>query len=194
MKKLMSIAVAVLLVACMACPAFALDSNTETCDVTATGPSGETVAIEVSAPTETFDIPVEDGGTVDFGDGEEVPAEDLTVVYAQDLHSDVLPVTITFDVPAAGANDILHVMHYNGSAWEQVAEATGSSVTATFTSLSPVAVVLQTVKASSTPGTGETTTTSPQTGMDMTALFASVAVMLMAGVVAVAASKKNVKE
>ena len=194
MKKLMSVVVAVLLIMCVTCPVFAFGSNDEPCDISATGPNGEAVDIEIGPATEIFDIPVEDGGTVDFGDGDVVPAEDLTVVYQHDLHSDVLPVTITFDVPTAGANDILHVMHYTGSAWEQVAKGTGTSVEATFTSLSPVSIVLQTVKTSGTPGTGDDEKpTSPQTGMDMTALFASVAVMLMAGAVAFAA-KKHVKD
>lgn len=216
MKKLMSVVIAVLLIMCVACPAFAAGSNDSPVDMAAKGPDGETVDIEVSAATETFDIPVEDGGTVDFGDGEEVAAETLTVVYQQDLHVDPedLPVTITFEVPAAGKNDVLHVMHYTNGAWVQVAQATGTTVTATFTDLSPVAIVLE-KKASSgyeppkdTPssitgpiygGTGSsssssgTTTTSPQTGADMTVLYVSAAVMLLAGAVAFAA-KKHVKD
>lgn len=191
MKKFIRAAVVLGMILCLSVTALAAAdiSPTGVCEIdpkNVTGPDGNPVDFEITDIDEQ-EIPVEYGGEVDFGDGDPVPAESLTLVFWKDIDSDTTPVTITFDVPAAGANDILHVMHYNGTKWEQVAEGKGSSVTATFTSLSPVAVVLE-HPAETTPVPGGTT--SPVTGEAPVLLVAAV-VALLAGTVAVVAVKKR---
>ena len=70
----------------------------------------------------------------------------------------VFPVDITFSVPGVTADSNVAVLHYNGSAWEVVPSSAGNgSVTGTFESLSPVAIVADTAEA----GTGAA---SPKTG------------------------------
>lgn len=196
MKKFIRGAVVLCMILCLAVTAFAADnSRTYTGEIdmgSVKGPDGQPVDIEVGEPTEHV-VFVEDGGTFDFGNGDVVDTDQLSVVFEKDISSDVLPVTITFEVTGAGSNDILHVMHFNGSAWEQVAEGTGDSVTATFTSLSPVAIILESPAepdptAPSDPGTN--TPTSPKTG-EQHVLLAATAIALLAGTVAVVAVKKK---
>lgn len=112
-------------------------------------------------------------------------AKNLSVVYQKDLSSDVLPVTITFTVDGT-AGQTLYVFHHNGGAWELVASGKGPSVSATFTSLSPVAVV--STAGSSSGGNGQTT--SPETGAAM-GIFAAFGIAAAAGISAVAARKKD---
>lgn len=191
MRKFIRAAVVLTMVLCLSVTAFAAPgadtSPTQECEIdmaSVKGPNGEHVDIEISDPTEHFDFE-EQGDTIDFGDGKEVNAAALSVVFEKDITSDVLPVTITFNVAGAGSNDILHVMHYNGSEWEQVAEGRGNSVTATFTSLSPVAVILE-----HPSGAHTAVGTSPKTG-EQPVLLAAAAVALLAGAVAAAALKKR---
>lgn len=78
-----------------------------------------------------------------------------------------MPVTITFNVPGVGVNTKVAVLHYNGNAWEVVESKAGEgTITAIFTSLSPVAFVIDKNTAvgnvkpsdgSTSPKTGETT-------------------------------------
>ena len=93
----------------------------------------------------------------------EAKAEDLSIAYLKDLTSEVLPVTIAFTVEGADADDTVYAMHYNGTKWECVGEGKGSNVSSTFTSLSPVALVVQkNTEAPAAPSTG-TDTTAPST-------------------------------
>lgn len=74
------------------------------------------------------------------------------------------PVTITFAVPGVTAGTKVAVLHYNGSAWETIEATAGAgTITATFTSLSPVAFVVDKNTASSSTA-AKTTSTSPKTG------------------------------
>lgn len=74
------------------------------------------------------------------------------------------PVTITFEVPGVTAGTKVAVLHYNGSAWETIEATAGAgTITATFTSLSPVAFVVDKNTASSSTA-AKTTSTSPKTG------------------------------
>ena len=103
----------------------------------------------------------------------------------------VFPVTITFKVTGVTASTKVAVLHYNTTtkAWEKVESKAGDgTVTATFTSLSPVAFVVDKATAASTTTTNKGTTssttasastTSPKTG--------ETNVMMYAGIVAVAA-------
>ena len=119
----------------------------------------------------------------------------------------VFPVTITFKVTGVTASTKVAVLHYNTTtkAWEKVESKAGDgTVTATFTSLSPVAFVVDKATAASTTTTnkgtttttnkGTTTTTNKGTTSSTTASASTTSpktgetnVMMYAGIVAVAA-------
>lgn len=87
------------------------------------------------------------------------------------------PVTITFNVSGVTADSHVAVLHYNGSAWEVVSSKAGNgTVTATFTSLSPVAIVTD---AAGSAASGDA---SPKTGEPAVALIGVVALLAAAGV------------
>lgn len=92
----------------------------------------------------------------------------------------VFPVQITFDVTGVTSGSEVIVLHHNGTEWEKVAvDAVGDgTVTATFESLSPVAIVVEKTAASATGTTSPKTGTSP---VVMMAIFG--AVICMAGAV-----------
>lgn len=103
--------------------------------------------------------------------------EGMKVVDVMDVHSDVTPVTITFSVPGVTADSNVAVLHYNGSAWEVVdSKAGNASVTATFKSLSPVAIVADTAEAgtgAASPKTGEPATVAVVGGIALLAAAAA---------------------
>ena len=99
--------------------------------------------------------------TVDDDDIAETVASELSVVRQFDLTAPPtgasFPLTITFDVPEAEDGQTVYIYHYNGTTWELVGTGTGKSVTATFNSLSPVAIVLLAMP----PQTGDVSSTMP---------------------------------
>ena len=132
--------------------------------------------VELGAAATQNDIIVDadDRTGTDVGYGiEEVPAADrLTVNVAASVNDDVddageleilwqkeisvapgttFPVTITFSVPPEYQNQEVYVYHFNGTAWEVVGKGMGATITVTFNSLSPVALVASTA----TPATGD---------------------------------------
>ncbi len=67
-------------------------------------------------------------------------------------------VDITFSVPGVRAGNTVVVLHYNGTTWDvRPSTASNGAVTATFTSLSPVAILVDTSASGNL-------VTSPQTG------------------------------
>ena len=85
------------------------------------------------------------------------------------------PITLTFNVDGITADSYVMILHYNGTAWENISATTGNgTVTATFTSLSPIAIVQLEADTSAV--------TSPKTGAAMPAA-AVIAVICAAGVV-----------
>lgn len=92
----------------------------------------------------------------------------------------VFPVKVTFDVAGVASGSKVIVLHYNGTEWEKVTvDAVGDgTVTATFESLSPVAIVVEKTAASAAGTTSPKTGTSP---VVMMAIFG--AVICMAGAV-----------
>ena len=131
-----------------------------------------------------------------------VPASELKILWQKDITSDVLPATFTFNVNGADADTEVFSFHYNGSDWELMNKATGTSITTTYTSLSPVAVVIR-VKAglpsnntaANTDSAATTTTTdkSPKTS-DTVVLGTAMSVVVIAcsaAFVVAATSKKN---
>lgn len=107
----------------------------------------------------------------------------LSVLYQKDLTSETLPVTISFTVDGTEGQK-LYVCHHNGTAWEVVAEGVGPTVTATFTSLSPVAVIGTVEKANN--GGGQ----SPTTGSAM-GIFVACGIVAAAGAASVAVARKK---
>jgi LPXTG-motif cell wall-anchored protein len=115
----------------------------------------------------------------------------------------VFPVTITFKVTGVTASTKVAVLHYNTTTktWEKVESKAGDgTVTATFTSLSPVAFVVdKATAASTTTNKGTTTTTNKGTTSSTSTTGSKTAssttspktgetnVMVYAGIVAVAA-------
>lgn len=89
----------------------------------------------------------------------------------------VFPVDITFSVPGVTADSNVAVLHYNGSAWEVVPSSAGNgSVTGTFESLSPVAIVADTAEAgtgAASPKTGEPATVAVVGGIALLAAAAA---------------------
>ena len=100
------------------------------------------------------------------------------------------PVTITFKAAGVTPETKVQVLHYTGTEWEVVkSEAGKGTITATFTSLSPVAFVID--KDTMAP-VGSTSTEAPRTGMGM----AVQTVMVIAAVACigfVALGKKKVR-
>lgn len=189
MKKLLRIAVVLCLAMALSVTAFATandSGNGPDARPTAVDSTGKTVTTTVSEPSV---VPtVADAAAVIKSDS--VKAEDLSVVWVKDITAEIPAggsVTITFEVPGATANDIVHVLHYNGTVWEEVAACKGNDIKAVFTSLSPVALVMEKGAA---PAPSKPDDESPKTGEEPVLLVAT-AVVLLAGAVAVVALKKK---
>ncbi len=175
-------------------------------------PSPSASGVGVSSATDKNGNAVEVSISTNFADPAEQAAADelisapetvLTEVLGADVaaNADVLsvmdvtvpegtqfPVTLTFNVPGVTAGSDVYVLHYNGSAWENIAAKAGDgTVTATFTSLSPVAIVVaDAAGAGADTNTGAnagTTTdqgTSPKTGESQFMVW--VAIIAAAGI------------
>ena len=127
---------------------------------------------------------------------------EMTVVWQRNITATALPATFTFTVNGT-AGQMLYVYHYNGSAWELISSGVGPTVTATFTSLSPVAIVRKSVNTtapvapatepaadSATEPVADPATTSPATGSSV--LVMAIATLAVAGSAAyVVATKKE---
>lgn len=189
MKKILTLMLALVMAFCLAVPAFAVGSMSDG----VTPPAGLTVSDE-EVPAEAAAEVESDLATTLATVGVTVGSnETANLVYLQDLTGE--PGTYTFTVSTAGPNDKVYVLHWDGSKWEKVGEGTGTKVTATFSSLSPVAIVV--VKAKSpapsagTSGSGSSAPTAPQTGDSMAVPFFGLAVIVLAGIVAIKARKKE---
>lgn len=192
LKKAVAVVTAALTICAMSVTAFAQGSVKSTGVVTAGGAkdvNGNTVQTTLSSiPAEyaaaVSEIKTTDGLKAVLGDAF---VEGMEVVDAMDVsvpEGTPMPVTITFDVPGVGTGTKVAVLHYNGSAWEVIEATAGNgTITATFTSLSPVAFV---VDKNTKTGTTSTTTSnstssssssvSPKTG-ENTGMLASAAVV-----------------
>ena len=129
-------------------------------------------------------------------------AEIVTAVNATPVNMEVSaqnPVTLTFKVAGVKATDYIMVLHNKNGVWENIPCTVGDgTVTATFTSLSPVVIVrfsADTKTAGSSNGNTTTTTTdtttttaqdgtavSPKTGAEMP-VVAILAVIFAAGAI-----------
>lgn len=182
MKKLLRIAVVLGLVMCLSVSALAAGVSTTGVKVDTAVMADGTKAEVTESDSAVTPTVTEAAAAV-----EGVKADDLTVTWVKDITVTIPAggsVTITFDVPNVADNQKVYVLHYNGTKWEKVGEGTGKTVTATFTSLSPVAIVVEKAAAAN-PGQ-----TSPVTGEEPVLLVAAV-VALLAGAVAVVTLKKK---
>ena len=215
MKKFLSVVMVVVLALSLGMAAFAADSVTEVGNGVKVPNSGTVTVDGEEVPVEltTGTVAAEDKLTYteaakELKDlGISTAGKNVAVVALFELTADreitaANPLTVTFTVPQ-GTYVVLHKVNGN---WEKVGEGTGTSVTATFTSLSPVAIVKLTDRnvtptpglpdydkpaSSLNPGTssGNNNDTSPNTGVDSTIAFALAAV-LMAGAVICATRKE----
>lgn len=161
MKKILTTIVTATTVIMMAfASVFAADSSTGLVEITgSTDANGSSVAYtssETTVPLLTPEIAASITG--------DSPSE-LTVVWQKDLSADTLPATFTFNANGT-AGQTVYVFHFNGSAWELITTGVGPTVTATFTSLSPVSIVAKSTSASA-PAVTDASTTSPATGDSM---------------------------
>ena len=188
-RKLMALVSAVVLAAATVTTAFAAPSVTVSGVVSgiqsATDKSGNEVAIKVENVSETNftaeeTAAVEESKNIDkvkevmeaagvtFEEGMQVV--DIKNVIAPE--GTEFPVTITFKVAGVTANSRVAVLHFDTAkgAWEVVESKVGEgTITATFTSLSPVAFVVD-------KDTAANGATSPQTGEPITLALAGLAI------------------
>lgn len=182
MRKVTRVAVAMLLILSLSLTAFAAGSKTYATEVgSAKDASGN--AVEVTATSASVQLTQSEAESM-------IKAEDgqtVSVAYLADLsvpEDATFPVDITFSVSGVTSDMKVVVLHYNGSEWETVdSTVSNGSVTATFTSLSPVAVV---VAADEAVGG----TTAPKTG-ETNMIVAAGAVVLVAGIGAYLATRKE---
>lgn len=115
-----------------------------------------------------------------------VTPEELLVVTQFDVKAAKLPVTITFSVSGADDDDEVYVFHHDGNDWELMNSAMGRTISTTFSSLSPVGLVL---RAHSDNGGGD----APKTGESSWQIYTAAAVALVAVCVAVTVVRSKKK-
>ena len=123
---------------------------------------------------------------------------DMKNVYVYGNANVKFPITITFDAIGITASSKVQVLHYNVSTsqWEVLESSAGEkTITATFSSLSPVAFVVdsKTAQAINNAGSGSNTSTvSPKTGEGNTMMMVGMfAVIGLVGMTIVAAGRKR---
>ena len=175
MRKVTRVAVALLLILSLSLTAFAAGSKTYATEVSAAKDASGN-AVEVTTTAASVQLSQADAESMIKADEGQV----VSIAYTADVS-----VVITFSVSGLTSDMKVVVLHYNGSAWETVdSTVSNGSVTATFTSLSPVAVV---VAADQAVGG---TTSAPKTG-ESNMIVAAGAVVLVAGIGAYLATRKE---
>ena len=176
-KKLISLVGAVMLVVAMATSAMAapVSSVQESIMPEIKGEivasNGDKVTATISEPTQSIDLKDEAVSKLVA----DVKNATVHSIFDVTLDNEAVfanggSVKIPFTVAGIAGKDVV-VLHYNGTAWEVVpSTVSGNVVTATFTSLSPVAIV---VGDAQTGGGTQGGVQSPETGMG----FETIAVM-----------------
>lgn len=155
MKKALRIVVALAVVLCLTTMSvFAASSKTFTVEQKgATDASGNAVTVTAATSAET--LAPDKAAQIIASSG--VKADDLTVAYVQDIsvpEGTKFPLKINFSISGVTDDQTVYIFHFNGTAWELVGNGKGSNVSASFNSLSPVAIVVE--KAATSYKTGET--------------------------------------
>lgn len=185
-KKTVAVMTAALTICAMSVTAFAQGSVKSTGVVTVEG-AKNTVEVTLSSIPAAYaeavtEVKTTEGLKAVMG---ETFVEGMEVVDAMDVsvpEGTPMPVTITFDVPGVGPDTKVAVLHYNGSAWEVVESTAGDgTITATFTSLSPVAFVIdKNTAAGTTSTTTSSSSVSPKTGENTGMLVSAAVVAVLA--------------
>ena len=195
-KKLMAVILSVMMLVCFAATAVAAPAPSPSADVKIS-----TVTAVVDGKEVEVDLANLKVTPMDSSVKEELNTADKLTAIAGDAAKDMVlarmfevtytgpafeKITITFEVAGVKAGENVLVLHKAGDAWETITpdKVENNSVTATFTSLSPVAILVNNTS------TAATSATSPKTGIDMS--MAAVEVMAVAFVgLAVVAGKKS---
>ena len=102
-----------------------------------------------------------------------VKAAELTVLWQKDITASKLPATLTFAASGVSADQEIYVFHYEGD-WVDVEEGKGSTITHTFSDLSPVGLVVRKpANQQTTPGQTDTNTPVPTGDHTSIALWGS---------------------
>ncbi|MDD3141936.1 MAG: LPXTG cell wall anchor domain-containing protein [Lachnospiraceae bacterium] len=180
MRKLVKIILAATLVLSMSATALAAGSKEQAVEVrSAVDKNGNAVTITVEASSQGLSE-----AQIESATGE----DNTSILKIMDLEAPegtVFPITVTLNVAGVKAGMAIHVLHWNGTAWEEVSATAGDgTVTATFSSLSPVAIVAE--KAAST-----TAAKSPKTGEVNYVMFAAmISIIALASAYSVYRKKK----
>lgn len=186
LKKAVAAVTAALTICAMSVTAFAQGSVASTGVVEVQGAqdaNGNSVSASISSVPAEYaeavnEIKTTEGLQTVLGDAY---VEGMEVVDAMDVsvpEGTPMPVTITFDVPGVGGYKVA-VLHFNGSEWEVVEATVGDgTITATFTSLSPVAFVVDKNTATGAV-TSNGSSVSPKTGENTGMLTASAAAAVL---------------
>lgn len=192
LKKLAGVVLAGVMVCAMGMSALAAGSPSAKVEGTGTDKDGNSVGIVVSATEQA----APETATIKEVVGSNY-VDTMKVVAIQDVSVEgegevAWPVTITFSYAGVNKNTKVAVLHWNGSAWENVAATAGDgTITATFTSLSPVAIIVDSATMTQTStGTGSNGVKSPNTG-ESSVVFALGIVALVAACGALGLSKKR---
>ncbi len=170
MKKIITLALAAVMVIAFAMPVAAAESKTVPTEVSSvTDANGNSLDV-VIYPTEQRIDSANAATVLGTATATVLDVFEVSVPYAQ------FPVTLTFDVNGVKAGMNVYALHFNAEKdmWEVIPATAGNgTVTATFTSLSPVAIV-----------TTDAAVVSPKTA-DTTMVWAAMALVAIAGVAVV---------
>jgi hypothetical protein len=154
---------------------------------TVTDANGNAVTVELKKVDAIITDDAVKTDTIKFVMGDAY-SEDMTTVDVQDVtvpEGTVFPITITFKFAGVTADTKGCFMHWTGSSWEKIDATFGNgTMTGTFSSLSPVAFVMNADVTQISVGT------SPQTSDSLAAIFTILAVSVAASLVL---SKKRIK-
>lgn len=190
LKKLAGVILAGVMVCAMGMSALAAGSPSKV-GATGTDKDGNSVNLVVEASTQAEP----EAATVKEVLGSSY-VDTMKVVALQEVHVEgegevAWPVTITFSVAGVNKDTKVAVLHWNGTEWENVAATAGEgTVAATFDSLSPVAIVVDSATMTLTSAGTGTGVTSPNTG-ESSVVFALGVVALVAACGALGLSKKR---
>ena len=164
MRKVLKVTTALVLslvmIFSMSILAMAAGSKTDVVEIEATDKNGEKTDYTTEEVPEDVWLtkPV---AAAAIGDG--CTEDEIEILWQQDLKAET-PATFTFTAPEQSEDQSLYLFHYEGS-WVIVESAKGTSITHTFDSLSPVALVLRkTAKSAGSQGQAGQSDTTTSTG------------------------------
>ncbi|MEF2639224.1 MAG: hypothetical protein UIT84_04290 [Lachnospiraceae bacterium] len=194
-KKLMAVILSVMMLVCFAATAMAAPAPSPSADVKISTVKAVVDGKEVEIDLSNLKITVTDSAVK-----EELNTSDKIAAIAGDAAKDMAlarlfevtytgsafeKITITFEVAGVKAGENVLVLHKAGDAWETITpdSVDNNSVTATFTSLSPVAILVNYTSNAATSAT------SPKTGADMSMVAVEVMAVAFVGLAVVAGKK-----